>query len=179
MEDTIAFARDFIKKEHDALLAELLERDIHVFEQKRMALENMASFPGFTSSIYRPIDETLPSPEQASRQLETQAAPRRLLKIERYDNPRYGDLYAATFTSTFGPQPPPRPALRLLIAHLPEAGWQIVAREGACFLCEGSGTFEGRICTQCGGVGWENTGGERLILQGKPVETRIFEGEPS
>ena len=179
MDDVIAFAREFIDKEHDALQAELLEPDLHALERKVLALENLASFPGLASGIYRAIDDTLPTPAQAKKQLQTQALPRRLLKVERYSHARYGDLYAAYVTSTFAPAPTPTPALRLLIANLGEDGWQIIAREAACFVCGGAGTHEGRTCPQCQGAGWGNTGGENIQLKGEPAETRTFEGDQS
>jgi hypothetical protein len=177
MDDVIAFAQEFIDREHDALQAELLEPDLHALERKVLALENLASFPGLASGIYRAVDDTLPTLAQAKKQLQTQALPRRLLKVERYSHARYGSLYAAYLTSTFTPTPTLTPALRLLIAHLSEDGWQIIARESACFLCGGAGTFEGRTCSQCQGRGWGNTGGERIELKEAPIETRTFEGE--
>ncbi len=178
MQEIVAFLEQFIDVEHAARRALLVEPDDDRFQQSRLAYETMAAFPGLAASVYRARGAGIPSADEAQRRLLTQGARRLPYWAEAYEHPERGTLYIAYLSSTLSPTgdgvPEDRTALRMTVGATPE-GLRILSWEDACLRCDALGTFEGRQCPECTGIGWLLTGGVLHELNGDPVTVYRFE----
>ena len=174
IENAVALANTFADREHETHCAVLFEPD-EVLAEKQKALDELFTFPGVSNTIHRPTGAALPPREEAEQRLQTQAAKRLLLKVEVYPHPSLGTLCVAYLSSTFalGGAVAARPDVRLFMASRSE-GDKIIAEEGACYLCRGTGQVKGNLCSRCGGKIWESLGGESIALGDQPAESRNF-----
>jgi hypothetical protein len=182
MQEAVEFLEEFVDVEYEALRALVFEADCERFQQRRLALEMLAAFPGLAASVYRAPQDALPAADEAERRMLTQGARRLPFLIESYDHPERGTLYVAYLSSTLSPMgdgvPEERAAVRLTIGATPE-GLRILAWENACVFCGSTGTFGGDPCPECGGYGWKLTGGVLPERMDGPVTIYRFERDDS
>jgi hypothetical protein len=182
MQEAVEFLEEFVDVEHEALRALVFDIDYERFQQRRLALEMLAAFPGLAASIYRAPQAALPTADEAERRVLTQGARRQPFLIESYSHPERGTLYVAYLSSTLSPMgdgvPEEQAAVRLTIGETPE-GLRILAWEDACAFCGSTGTFEGDQCPECGGDGWKLTGGALPEGVDGPVTIYRFERDDS
>jgi hypothetical protein len=180
VQEAAAFIRRVLAAEHAARSAALIEPDYERFRERWEALEALGDFPGLGATIYRAPESALPPRQEADRTLRRTGARRRQMVGEMYEHPERGMVYVATVTTTFSSHadgvPQWRAAVRLTAART-AGGWRITTWENACSTCETTGVFRGRPCPECGGVGWELTGGMRLKGLEGPIEVLEFEND--
>lgn len=100
MEEAIAFIRNFITKEYEALQVCYLERDEEVFEEKRNVVDRM-----YGSGLMTIVNRA-PEPEEdwfTEGETSLKAVKERILfQIKAYDHPEYGNLYACYVSDPIG-----------------------------------------------------------------------------
>lgn len=176
MDEVVEFIRRFIEKAHEAERAAYLPDRAEFDARLRDAdssFDQTAGALGLNIAWGYKDDATDPEMADAGRQALARMRPAILFLVRRYAHPVFGDLYRAYIDS--GTKKRQTSYLyNLSVARRPD-GLKIIARQGKCLTCRGSGQLDGEACYQCGGTGWEDLGGEQLGDLGPAVEVRRLE----
>lgn len=170
----LAFAQDFVRREHEAETAFFHERD----EEKLHAL--LAAFnreffepPMHGRAIRPPVDEAFFA-RAASTMAERQ--PRLLFRVDHWKKTPQGEIFAAYASSDRNGDT--SLASRFFI-HASGGGFRIFSQYDVCLDCDGTGEVEGRACPRCRSTGWEHNDGPQVGPLEEPDDTRVLkEWEP-
>lgn len=169
MDEVVAFAHEFAKREHELEVAQWRERDEAAFQEQVAAVAGDLFDPGLGLRINRgALNDAYfaMGDEQVA-----QRKPRIVFRVDRWTHPELGELWGIYVSSTVKAS---QTLFSRYFVRDTGKGLRLVGQQNVCRDCMGTGEVDGRVCPNCRGTGWIHRGGEKIGDPGKLEESRVL-----
>jgi len=150
------------KSEYISLLAKRIVSGTDVLENAMFELVKPIGRP------FKPDDQYFEGSEARLSKL----GKRKFFKVSHHIDKTYGDIFS--FETDKMPTASGHPENRFVVQYNPDGEKRILEKQIACYLCQASGEYKGKVCTGCKGEMWERTKLKGVLKVGElspPIET--------